>query len=73
MLPGPLNPKKHYVGTRCGFCHHYLAFVEDPSAGKVKLVFEGPLVTLTCQSCGRPANYPTAGLHSFRGDAPPLN
>jgi len=73
MLPGPLNPKKHYVGTRCGFCHHYLAFVEDPSAGKVTLVFEGPLVTLTCQSCGRAANYPTADLHSFRGNAPPLN
>jgi hypothetical protein len=73
MLPGPLDPKTHYIGTRCGFCHHYLALTEDPSAGKVKMIYVRPLVSLTSQTCGRSANYPTADLHSFRGDAPALN
>jgi len=73
MLPGPLDPKNHYIGIRCGFCHHYLAFVEDPSASKVPLLYQRPLITLTCQTCGRSANYPTKDLYSFRGDAPALN
>jgi len=67
MLSGPLDPNKDYLGFPCGFCGVYLAFVEDPSKGAVKLVGERPLITLTCQTCGRSANYVFAQMVSFRG------
>jgi len=58
--------EKCYVGVVCARCRSYIPWVEDSSCGKVKLLFEAPLITLACPSCGLKGNYPVENIVSFR-------
>jgi ribosomal protein S27E len=60
--------ERYYVGVVCARCRSYIPWVEDPSCGKVRLIFEAPLITLACPSCGLKGNYPTNSLVSFPED-----
>lgn len=68
----PTEPEtKWYAGVNCGACGSRVPWIEDPSRGKVKLIFESPLITLACPSCGTKANYPTKNIFSFPGESRP--